>query len=135
MIFEEQGTLGPFADLVRIEPAEFTTIDGEPVLLTHDLIPGTGGYTVDGAWTFDHGVPVSLLSPSNDAILHALKEILPPGCWIRPNRNPLDLENFRYLAEVWPTKDGNEESTCDGGVELKLGVKDHRLVVVDKRYK
>ena len=134
MIFEEQGTLGPFADVVRIEPAEFTRVEGESVLLTHDLVSGNGGYTIDGAWAFDNGVPVSLLGPLNASIARALKEFLPPGCGIRPNRNGLDLEHLRFLAGVWPSNEGSEEGGCEGTVLFKLGMRDRRLVVVDKRY-
>jgi hypothetical protein len=134
MIFEEQGTLGPFADVVRIEPAEFTRVEGESVLLTHDLVSGNGGYTIDGAWTFDNGVPVSLLTPLNASIARALKEILPPGCGIRPNRNGLDLEHLRFLAQVWPADGSSDNSNCDGTVTLELGIRNHKLVVEDRNY-
>jgi hypothetical protein len=117
-----------------MDPATLTTIDGEPVLLTFDPLSGNGGYTIDGAWILDHGVPLSLLGPLDDSIGSALKEILPPGCGLRPNRNGLDLENLRFLAQAWPTDESKEGSTCDGGVLLKLGVRNHRLVVVDKQY-
>jgi hypothetical protein len=133
MIFEEEGTLGPSAEIVRIEPAKLTDM-GELVLLTYDPIPGSGGYTIDRAWIFDHGVPVSLLSPTNDSISRALKEILPPGCGIRPSGNALDLENFRFLAQVWPSDESRDKSKCDGTVRLELGIKNHRLVVEDKHY-
>jgi hypothetical protein len=134
MIFAEQGTLGPSAEIVDIQPAEFTRIEGEPVLLTHDLVSGNGGYTIDGVWTFDNGVPVSLLTPLNASIARALKEILPPGCGIRPNRNGLDLEHLRFLAGVWPSNERSEEGGCEGTVLFKLGMRNRRLVVVDRQY-
>jgi hypothetical protein len=43
MIFEEEGTLGPAAEIVEIDPATVDYPNGEPVIFTHDLIPGTGG--------------------------------------------------------------------------------------------
>jgi hypothetical protein len=135
MIFEEEGTLGPFADIVGFDSQILNTIDGEPVILTHDRVPGTGGITIDGAWILDNGIPLSLLGPLNDSIGRALKEILPPGCGLRPDRNGLDLENLRFLAQVWPSTEGTEGSTCDGEVELRLGIRNHRLVVVGKQYR
>jgi hypothetical protein len=133
MIFEEQGPLGPSAWIVRIEPAEFTTIDGEHVLFTHDMLTGQAGDRIDVAWTFDRGVPVLLFSPPGTPILRALSQILPAGCLIQRG-DPLDLETLTYSADVWKSDDNMSQPTC-GHVILKLGIKNRRLVVVDKQYK
>jgi len=133
MIFDEEGELGPCSEIVRIEPAKLVNM-GEPVLLTYDPLPGNGGYTDDGAWVFDHGVPVSILSPTNESISRALKETLPPGCELRRNRNILDLEHFRILAAVVPTDESGDRSECEGAVELELGIKNHKLVVEHGEY-
>jgi hypothetical protein len=133
MIFEEDGTLGDSGWIFRMEPATISLIDDVPVLLTYDRLEGNGGYTIDGAWILENGVPFSLLGPLNDSISRALKEILPPECGLRPSRNGLDLENLRFLAQLWPNTEGAGGSTCDGAVLLKLGVRNHMLVVVDKQ--
>jgi hypothetical protein len=137
MIFEEEGTLGPSAEIVRMEPAELNRFDDEHVLLTYDPMSGSGGYTIDAVWIFDDAVPISvstLVGPTNDSISRALKEILPPGCGIHPDKNPLDLKHFRFLAQVWPSNESSGTSACDGTVKLELGIENHRIVVVDKQY-
>jgi hypothetical protein len=120
-----------------MEPAELNRFDDEHVLLTYDLMSGNGGYAIDAVWIFADGVPVSLLtpvSPAIDSISRALKEILPPGCGIHPDRNPLDLKHFRFLAQVWSRTESSGGSKCEGTVTLELGIENHRIVVVDKQY-
>jgi hypothetical protein len=137
MIFQEQGALGPSAGIVEIDPAKLTTIDQEPVLFTNDLLSGNAGARLDAAWTFDRGAPASLLSPAdgaNSPIVRAFEGTLPRGCQIRGHGgDPLDLANFTFEADVWKSDDSMAEPTC-GHVALKLGVNNHRLVVVSKRY-
>ena len=137
MIFQELGLLGPAAEIVEIDPAELTTINREPVLFTNDLLPGNAGGRLDAAWTFDRGVPVSLLSPAdgeNSPIVRAFEGLLPRGCQIRAHGgDPLDLANFTFESDVWNPHDSMAEPTC-GHVALNLGIKNHRLVVVDKKY-
>jgi hypothetical protein len=146
MIFEEEGTVEPpCGAIARIDPAIFSNM-GEPVLRTFDVMPGSGGYTIDGAWIFDHGVPISLVSytditkdpfnqPLKDILPPAFKDTLPPGCEIHPNRNILDLEHFRILASLVPTNEGGDRSKCEGAVELELGIKNHKLVVEHEQYR
>ncbi len=132
MIFQELGSVGPSADIVAIEDAVIRSMDGVPILLTNDMIPGTGGYTLDGAWIIENGAPFSLLNLAQEAIERAEKEILPPGCRIRADRNGLDLRTLRAGGQLQP----NTESTgaaCEGEVELQLGIRNHRFVVVSKR--
>jgi hypothetical protein len=132
MIFEEEGPVGPNGVIFQIKPAYLTEIDGEQVLLTHDLVPGTGDLTIDGAWTFAHGAPDFLMTVLNDSIARSLKEILPAGCGTHPNKNGLDLENLRFVSAIWPISENSGGSNCEGEVRLTLGMRNHKLVVVDK---
>jgi hypothetical protein len=145
MIFEEEGTVEPpCGEIVRIEPAEFVNM-GEPVLLTYDPLVSNGGYTIDGAWVFDHGVPICLLSTGTtydstlqaleDILAPAFKHILPPGCELKRSLNIIDLEHFRVLSALMPTDEGVDRSKCEGAVELELGIKNHKLVVEHERYR
>ena len=80
------------------------------------------------------GVPVSLMDPLDDSISQALKENLPPGCGLKPNHNGLDLEHLKFGMQVWPNDESSETSTCEGVVRLRLGMRNNRLVVVDRKY-
>lgn len=132
MIFQEQGIVGPLADIVAIDDAQVMSIDGVPVLVTHDVTPGTGGYTLDGAWILENGAPFSLLDSAEEAIERANNEIVPPQCRIRPDRNGLDLRTFRARGQLQPITE-NTGAACDGEVELGLGIRNKRVVVVSKR--
>ena len=136
MIFQEQGALGPAAGIVHIEPAVLTTIDREEVLLTSDLLSGSAADHLDVAWVWAGAAPASLLSPmdgTNSPISDAVQQLLPPGCVFFPAGDPLDLENLTYKSDVWKSTDSKAEPTC-GHIELQLGIRNHKLVVLDKRY-
>ncbi len=104
MIFQEQGTVGAGGTISRMDSLELTTIDGDPVLETHDPVNGNGGATLDGVWTFDNGVLVSLMPSLDQTIAAALKNILPAGCGLRPDRDGLDLVRLRVVEPSVATR-------------------------------
>ena len=89
--------------------------------------------TLDGVWTFDNGVLVSLMPSLDQTIAAALKNILPAGCGLRPDRDGLDLVRLRVVDQVWPRDESKKDPACQGSVELKLGIRNHRFAVVDQQ--
>jgi hypothetical protein len=137
MIFQEQGWLGPSATIGQIDAVKLTTIYPEPLLFTDDYLSGNVGAQIQAAWTFDHGTPISLLSlddGANSPITRELNQLLPHGCVIWGHGgNGLDLKNLTFESDVWKPTDSMGSPTC-GHVSINFGIRNHRLVVLDKKY-
>jgi hypothetical protein len=133
LIFQEEGTVGRSGDIVAINDAEIRTVDGEQVLLTDDLIPGTGEYTLDGAWILEDGHPISILDTAVEAVDEALREIMPAGCESRPDRNDLNLARLTAEVQLEPKLKASAGTDCGNNVGLELGIKNRKFVVVSHR--
>jgi hypothetical protein len=115
------------AALVQVSPAKIETISGEPVLITRDR-NGMREYN-EAYWAFGPDGPIPL---DLNVINNTLKDLLPPGDEVRGDYG-LNIAGLCYSSIVW--KDDECNSCASGGtVVLKLGLENHRIVVVRKRF-
>lgn len=125
--FREIYHLQPIAG--QIKPSFFLKVGAEEILVTRDLIPGTGNnYYEDYFW----------LSPSGaaridiEAIIKAVQSVLPPGLGVW-NGGGLHIGALRYHMRVWKESDSHCCPT-GGSVDIRFRLDGSRIVVTSKRY-
>lgn len=115
------------ANEVEFSPATLTQVEGQPMLMTRDR-NGRPSWN-EAYWVFDADGPILLDLQVIDAAVHTL---LPPDHEVRWDYD-LNMDSMCYQSIVWKTGECNA-CASGGGVTLKLGIRDHRLVVVNKFY-
>jgi len=112
-----------------IDPAYIVEINSEKVLVTHDLVSGTGNFYVEEYWTFDNQGPIPL---DQGIIDETLKKLLPKekSVW---KGGGFDIGKMCYAQSVWQDGDGNCCPSA-GKVQIKFALENHQLVVVQQKY-
>ena len=99
-------------------------VQSQPVLVTRDPLKGTGGLFDEAYWTFDKDGPVFL---DLSIIRETEEQIAPFGFSPWHCGGGFDLERLTYTCAYRDGDDG-------GGVSIRFALKDHKLVVVNKKF-
>ena len=114
-----------------LENAAIATVQGTPVLIYRTRVPGTGYFFIEYYFIYDKDkkTPVRI---NMSGIYNSLSRALPKdhSVW---KGGGLDFEKITFSHAVW--KDGDANCCPSGGrVDLKLSLKDGKIIVVEERY-
>jgi len=125
--FREIYHLQPTA--AKIEPAFLLKIEGQDVLATRDVIPGTGIFFYEDYFWFSTAGAARI---DIEMITAAVKSILPSGAGVWKGYG-LDMANLRYHMPVW--KDGDSNCCPTGGtVDIKFRLAGAQIIVTSKHF-
>jgi hypothetical protein len=123
-IYHEQGESG----ILIVESSFIVDVGGEKVLASHDRVPGTGNFYNEAYWTFDKDGPIPL---DLNVIDEAVDSVIPAGMGLSKGGG-FDVTWMSFDSGIW--KDGDGGCCPSGEVHLKLALKNHKLVVISKRF-
>ncbi len=112
-----------------IKPSYIGKAGSEEVLVTHDVIPGTGNYSYEDYFWFSPGGAARI---NVEEIGAAVQALLPKGYGVWKGGG-LDMQAMKYRWGVW--KEGDANCCPSGGtVEVEFRLEENRIVVTKSHY-
>jgi hypothetical protein len=131
-----QSSAGAYREIYHLQPTNalispsfFVRAGPDEILVTYDLIPGTGSQIYEDYFWFGPDGPVRI---NTGPISEALKSILPEGLGVWKGGG-LDMKSLKYHMPVW--KEGDANCCPTGGmVDISFRLEAGRLLITRKHF-
>jgi hypothetical protein len=125
--FREIYHLQPTA--AHVEPSFIMKVGSEEILVTRDLIPGTGNNYYEDYFQFS---PSGSARIDTEVVTKAVRSVLPTGYGVWKGGG-LNMADLRYHMPVW--KDGDANCCPTGGsVDVRFHLDGNRIIVNSKLF-
>lgn len=108
------------------------TVQGIPVLIYRTSVPGTGNFFIEYYFIYDKKNKRPVRIDTSAIGESSLSRLLPKGYSVKKGGG-LNFEKMTFSNAVWQDDDGNCCPT-GGRVDLKLSLKNGKIIVVEERY-
>lgn len=125
-IYHEQGPV----EMLTVDASDIVDVGPEKVLANQDRLSGTGSFYDEAYWAFDKDGPILL---DMNLVDETAGNLTPTGMEIRKGGG-FAIRSLTYESPAYKEHDPN---CCPSGgtVYVKFALKDHKLVVLEKRFK
>lgn len=124
-IYHEQGPIG----MLTVDASDIVDVGEEKVLATQDRLSGTGNFYNEAYWAFDKDGPILL---DLNLVDETAGKLTPTGMEVRKGGG-FSIRSLTYESPAYKENDAN---CCPSGgvVHVQFGLKNHKLIVVGKRF-